>query len=369
MTQARRKAESANIILVNHHLFFSDLSLRSTTRGARVLPDYDAVIFDESHLLEEIMTEHFSLRVSWSQFATLSADLQTAAGRQGAVDTGEIPFVAKELETSANGLFTALTTRIAQIGTVDSNRSELPSQLFADTTIESRWFALDGVMERFGQRAIAVAQAPDQPDEIREELIAIGRRVDRKRNDLAAIAETNLQRGGHTDHVPWCEMVGGKIALRASPTDVSTLLLPALSAMTPTAVFTSATLTVEDRFDYIRDRLGLDKHNADDLVLQSPFCYRDQALLYLPRDLPLPSEATFDKASCERVEELLELTQGRAFVLFTSYRALHAAANRLRKRVPYPVFVQGERPHQELVNRFRDQPGVPLRYQRILAGD
>jgi ATP-dependent DNA helicase DinG len=331
VTQARRRAEKADIVVVNHHLFFADLALRGSSPGARVLPDYDAVVFDEAHLLEDVMTEHFGTSVSTVKLALLGKDMNGL----GLVTTG--------VERAAAGFFSSVRRAL---GAMEGNRIALPEGLFADPDLQVAWFDLDGALD--GVEAAAAAAAERDGDR-REEWSALARRVAATRSALGELAEPSRERRA----VRWGEARGGHVFLRAAPIDVSAILRERVLPEVPAAVFTSATLTTARRFTYVRERLGLSTDACDELHLDSPFDYARQAMLYVPRDLPPPGDDGFSAAACERVAALCELTAGRAFVLFTSHRALRQAAERLPALLPFPLLVQGQAPPPILLERFR----------------
>ena len=358
VTSARRKAEQAAVILVNHHLFFSDLSLRKSAPGARVLPAYDAVIFDESHLLEDVLTEHFGMRVSSVQLAHLARDL--LAGTFQLSVNRNVAAAAGALQQAAHGFFAKIRHHL-ESELCDTNRVELPPQMFGNAAIESAWFSLDAALDSCFEAATTLAETCAATNKEREEEFrTLARRTDQVRNHLASIAEQNQLATTTPTHVQWGEITPQTLALRASPTEVGDIFLSALTGITTTAIFTSATLTVDKRFDYFRQRLGLHEDETREVMLESPFDYRKQCLLYIARDLPTPKEDAFDHASCQRVEELLQLTGGRAFILFTSHRAMRWAEKRFAKRIPYPLLVQGTRPQGQLINQFRARPSVLL---------
>jgi ATP-dependent DNA helicase DinG len=335
VTQARRAAAKADIIIVNHHLYFVDAALRAQFPGAQVLPDHDAVIFDEAHALEEIATEHFGVGVSTHRMAALLRDGDRALGA--------IALLAN-LEARGETVFAGIRARLgARLHDGDEARVTAPEDLFE----RDAWFQLDAALEELHAHA---AQKPgDEPAE------AVARRADAFRGDLATVAE-----GASRRHVVWAEVRGRAVAVHASPVEVASLFQERVLPNVTSAVFTSATLTADHRFDYVRGRLGLDPALTGELRLESPFDWSRQALVYLPRDLPAPDDPAFGDAADARVVELLDVTRGRAFVLTTSWRSLRRAATALRGRVPYPVLVQGERPRAALLDAFRANVGSVL---------
>lgn len=356
VTQARRLAEKAELILVNHHLYFADRALRAAHPGARVLPDHDAVIFDEAHQLEDVATEHFGARVSTHKLALLVRDAHLALARmplwtgRDAVDT------IQAVERAGITLFAAL--RGALIGPDGDAKVPLPEGLFEQPDRQNAWFKLDTALEDLARTAEAESEPP--PDEeatedagARASLNGLARRSRELRDDLATIAEQRQR-----SHVYWGEARPTGTVLSASPIEVGELVRRHIISSGPTPIFTSATLTAAGEFTYQRKRLGLDE--ADELLVPSPFDYSRQAMLYVPRDLPAPSaDDAFSLAAAARTLELLEITKGRAFLLFTSHRALREAATRLAG-MPYPRLVQGDAPRAALVDRFRATPGAVL---------
>ena len=360
VTMARRKAEKADVIVVNHHLYFADLALRAAHPGARVLPDHDAVIFDEAHLLEDVMTEHFSIGVSTVRVSLLARDLREALSRAG------YPLEAARLtglvERTAGDFFAQVRRRLAPLF-AEASRVALPEGLFSDVDLQAAWFGLDNALEAAALRAMSAAalepESAGEPDDVRaarEAWAALARRADSLRSALAALADPPVAERS----VTWGESRGGQIFLRAAPVDVAPILRERVLSQVPAAVFTSATLTAAGRFEFVRERLGLPRDICDERRVSSPFDYGKQAMLYVARDLPAPGEPAFHAASCARVAELFELTSGHAFVLFTSHRALRDAAERLAATVSYPLLVQGQAPPAALIERFRTTPGAVL---------
>jgi ATP-dependent DNA helicase DinG len=357
VTQARRLAEKAELILVNHHLYFADRALRAAHPGARVLPEHDAVIFDEAHQLEDVATEHFGARVSTHKLAQLVRDAHLALARMPLWTGRAADDVIHAVERAGISLFSLI--RGVLIGENES-RMPLPPGLFDQPDRQTAWFKLDNALEELARTAEAESEPP--PDEeasedagARASLTGLARRAREMRDELATIAEQRQR-----SHVYWGEVRPTGTMLTASPIEVGDLVRRHIVTSGPTPIFTSATLTAAGDFSYQRTRLGLDDPNGcDELLVPSPFDYAKQALLYVPRDLPPPADDSFSAAFAQRTLELLEVTNGRAFLLFTSHRALRDAATRLAN-VPYPRLVQGDAPRATLIDRFRATPGAIL---------
>jgi ATP-dependent DNA helicase DinG len=363
VTQARRLAEKAELILVNHHLYFADRALRAAHIGARVLPDHDAVIFDEAHQLEDVATEHFGSRVSTHKLAQLVRDAHLAMARMPLWTGRASDDVIQSVERSGLSLFAlvrgAILAQSAAQGTMDP-RVPLPEGLFEHPERQTAWFKLDSALEELARAAESEAEPPpdEEPSEdagARASLTGLARRARELRDDLATIAEQRQR-----SHVYWGESRATGTTLSASPIEVGDLVRRYIVASGPTPIFTSATLTAAGEFGYQRTRLGLgDPDACDELLVPSPFDYSRQAMLYVPRDLPPPADDSFSAIAAQRTLELLEVTNGRAFLLFTSHRALKDAAARLAS-APYPKLVQGDAPRATLIDRFRATPGAVL---------
>jgi len=354
VTQARRTAEQAQLVLVNHHLYFADRVLRAASPGARVLPDHDAVIFDEAHQLEDVATEHFGARVSTHALATLVRDAHGALAGMPLWTGRATVDVLHAVERSGLKLFSLVRGALGGHAGADG-RVPLPLGLFDQADRQTAWFELDTALEDVARISEAEGDpAPDEPDGdagSRAALAGIARRARELRNALATIAEQRQR-----SHVYWGEVRPSGTMLTASPIDVADLVRRHVVRSGPTPVFTSATLTAAGEFRYSRTRLGLD--DADELQVASPFDYERQALLYVPRDLPSVGDG-FTAEAADRIRRLLEITQGRAFLLFTSHRALHEAATRLAD-LAFPRMVQGDAPRATLIDRFRATPNAVL---------
>ncbi len=382
VTGARRAADKADLVLVNHHLYFADLALRAAYPGARVLPDHDAVIFDEAHQLEDVATEHFGVRLTTARVGGLVRDAIFVLG--ATLFGGGHDGLVVAVERAAAALFSHARAALLAVAP-DGGRVPLPPALLSGAG-QDAWFALDSALEelartcdfeslpppppeaslragsaadrRSGSQSSAIPTDRSPEDDVaaarREQTAAIGRRARALRDDLAELAEQR-QRA----HVYWGETRASGTTLAAAPISVAEVLRRTVVHGTPTAIFTSATVTVAGEFDYTRARLGLDPAEVDALGVASPFDYHRQALLYLARDLPAPSTDGLPPQVAARIVELLAITGGRAFVLFTSHRALDAAARALVK-LPYPVLRQGDAPRAALVDRFRATPGAVL---------
>ncbi len=333
LQKARRTAAAADLVVVNHHLFLADLAIRNKGQS-EVIPHYEAVIFDEAHLLEEVATQYFGLSVSSWRLAELSRDI------------GRALMQAKKMNKSLNKALVLLKHQ------ADS----LARNFFVREGEFELWAENDPTMDRlrqFGAEVVAgldnIAgrlEAMSGPDEEIESLALRARTIS---SELSFIID-----GTDSGYVYWAEHRSNGVFLRASPIEVSSFFQEKLYARSLPLVFTSATLAAEKSFDYFRERLGI-WPEAEGFILDSPFDFKQQSLFYVPRNMPAPTEKRFLNSLTAEVEQLLNISRGRAFVLFTSYRNLNYVAERLPARVNWPCLVQGQAPRSVLLDRFREQ--------------
>jgi ATP-dependent DNA helicase DinG len=313
---ARERASHAELVITNHALYFADLGLRSRTDATAVLPEHDAVVFDEAHRLEDAAATWLGGRISAPVLHRLLRDVDRAC-REAA-----LPVPARTLDRVEGAGLRLLAAVAPPAGRRRLREVPLePAQALA---------------ARLAELAAALTGTKDEVE-------AVAARALR----LAADVEACLD-AGDEDVVVWAE----PDTVAWAPVDVSEPLRELLWDGGPTAVLVSATLTAGEEFGFVRERLGL--RTAEELSVGSPYDFRSQALLYLPRGLPDPrADGALDRA-VEEVAALCRASGGRALVLTSSYRALSAIADGIRSRVPYEVLAQGEAPRERLLERFRD---------------
>lgn len=331
VTEMRRRAEEARLVVVNHHLFFADLAVRGP-HGGGVLPDYDAVIFDEAHQLEDVATLFFGARVSEPRIGRLLEDAARAFTAVGLLDE-PADRVLRTLHAATDEFF----EQLPEVAT--GGRLELPPDLFEGSRAE-RYHALDAALE-----ALVLRCTRDSPAS--ETLAQIARRTAQLRNELGQIAD-----GAAASQVTWSERRSRGRVVGISPVDVSGVFREAVVHRVPTVVLTSATLSTGGTFDFVKRRLGID-FEVDEAILPSPFDYAAQAALYLP-SLPDPRAPGYFESAVDELERLVRLTSGGAFVLCTSVRMMERFSERSRPRLRgRPIYVQGEAPKGALLDRFR----------------
>jgi ATP-dependent DNA helicase DinG len=358
ITEMRRKALESDIIIVNHHLFFADLSVKQQAGGAPdagVLPEAAAVVFDEAHELEEVASQYFGLSVSNLRFEELARDTDTQLrGKQGAES---LPAVTQQLRERARLFFAGLP--IATDGRQPFDAREQFLETSGDLYLSVRTILRRLEAEMEGLKGI-------------DEAPGLRKRVARLRTELEFLLESNS-----SNMVYWMErrVLGAGASgerssprtprqqsrttfLQATPIDVSELLSEMVFETIPTVVLTSATLTVQGGFEHIRKRLGLTE--ARELVVPSHFKYDRQALLYLPPGMPDPREPEFAEAAAECIRRVLHASRGRAFCLFTSYAQMRDLYERLLPVLDFPLLLHGTAPRKALLDQFRETPNAVL---------
>lgn len=373
VTRMRREAEEAKIVIVNHHLFFADLALRGPHPG-RVLPNYEAVIFDEAHQLEDIATDFFGVKVTSVRLERLAQDLERALAVLATYDVTLGPKAALTLVTELRTASILYFDAYSKVATGTDGRREVDP---LDTKGEpyDAWLRLDTALESIGAlittttaRIAELRNGQNQRElqSVGEELEILSRRLEEQRVALSTIAEEQKKR------VIWVERSERNTSVVSAPFDLSGLLRAKIFEALPSVVLTSATLTTAPgslasdaagSFQFLRDRLGLFDLPCPivELLVASPFDYESQAVLYTPKDLPQPNEANFIETAAARIEELILLTCGGAFVLTTSIRSMQLLHTELKARLNgLPVWIQGEAPKNELLHRFRAHSGAVL---------
>lgn len=330
----RQEAAGSDVVIVNHHLYFADLAVRSKGYG-EVLPRYEAVIFDEAHQLEEVATQYFGTTVSNYRFEELARDLrrELTAAKLRDETVSNIASRIFDLQERFFNLFRRGEScyRLREESLKDQ-ASDPASKLIQELTLLSAH--IEGMKE---------------PSEAFRALSRRGEELKRQFQEVMALSDRRL--------VYWCEVRGKGVFLHASPVDVSPELQSQLYTRMKTAVFTSATLSAQGNFRFFKERMGLSGEwglGLEEMLLDSSFDMGSQALLYFPKNLPDPNHPEFVRRAAEQIERILKLTHGRAFVLFTSIKNMEEAYNLLQSRIPFTCFLQGERPKSALIQAFKE---------------
>ncbi len=359
LTRMRQRAMDADIVVVNHHLFFADLALRNGAYGA-VLPDYAAVILDEAHQIEDVASEYFGAQVSTYQIDDLLRDVgylklddsevERELGRISARVSrfSDAFWISFREGRGLEGRF-SLTPRgtspiVREVSDTDESQAEMPADRPQDAG--APYNALDNALNRL-ETTLDVLKDPPADAE------SIVRRTRQLRFDLNFIVK-----GEDKKFVYWIERRGRGVFLRASPIDVSGLLQDKLFEKVPTVILTSATLSSAGNFNFIRERLGLDQ--PEEMIAESIFDFENQAVLYLPPQMPDPRSPQWGAAAAVEVIKIVNATEGRAFVLSTSNAGMNEMFERVASQIDYPCFVQGSASKGALLKTFRTTPNAVL---------
>ncbi|MDV3237474.1 MAG: ATP-dependent DNA helicase [Gammaproteobacteria bacterium] len=328
VVKARRAAQDADLLVINHHLLFADMALKEEGFG-ELLPGVDAVIVDEAHQIPEVASQFFGVSLGSRQLAGLARDAVQEHLRE-AGDMADLPAAAAALEQAVGELRLALGA---------GNRRQPWAAVADDRRVRAALDALGEQLESL--RAWLKAAAPRGRG-----LENCWQRAERLAARLQLTAGQPPQ-----EHVHWFETFTRSFAIHCTPLSVAPQFRARLDALDNTWIFTSATLAVGESFDHYVAALGLDRPRT--LRLESPFDYAHHALLYLPPDMPDPRADAYTAAVVRVAREAIAASGGRAFLLFTSHRALQEAAAALDGDIEYPLLVQGQAPRAELLARFR----------------
>jgi ATP-dependent DNA helicase DinG len=360
ITEMRRRAMESDIIIVNHHLFFADLAIKLQADGAPdagILPEVGTVIFDEAHELEDVAGNYFGISVSSLRVEELVRDVEQAM-QQHKMMSASVSGAIGSLRERSQLFFSLLPSGDGRFA-FEGRREFLEENGDEFVGLNQSLTRLVGELEGLQQKPEEIFNFVRRAQEIQVQLQFALESEDR--NTVFWIE----RRGGfsprrHGGAEKAREGFKGRqhVFLQATPIDVGPILRECLWAKLDCAVLTSATLAVGGGFDYIRQRLGFE--HAREVVLPSHFDYESQAVLYVPPDLPDPRTPQFTAKATEQIRKLLEITRGRAFVLFTSYAQMNDIHQRLLGEIEFPLLRQGDAPKSALLEEFRLTPNAVL---------
>ena len=338
ITWMHQRAHEADIVIVNHHLFFADLAIRQDEFGS-ILPEYHTVIFDEAHEIEDVASDYFGRQISNYRFEDLARDCEHALRAKGLAAP---PLLKRttQLKEKSRAFFDAFPPREGRYPFPAAERIN-----FAEQNAE----AFDALVDATKRLESELAVLPGKP----EEFIAIARRAAELRAELQFLLDTK-----EPNYVYWYERRNKGVFIAATPIDLSDILREQLFAKFDSIVLTSATLAVGGAFAYVKQRLGLDTPKEN--ILPHEYDFAKQAMLYIPKQMPDVRDARFGTAAAETIADLLHISQGRAFCLFTSYAQMRDVHERVSTLVKYPLLVQGSAPRTALLDKFRATPGAVL---------
>ena len=338
ITAMHQRAHEADLIIVNHHLFFADLAIRDNDFGS-ILPEYSAVVFDEAHEIEDVASDYFGREVSSYQFEELGRDVE-AVLRMLQIEASVLRKYLVRMRERSRHFFENFPEREGRYPFDSTARRS-----FLERSRES-YEDLSASVKRVETELAALSPKP-------EEVVSLARRAAELRRELAFLLESEEKA-----YVYWYERRGRGIFLAATPIDVSEILRERLFGQFDTVVLTSATLAVGGRFDYLKQRLGV--LPSTEVVLPHEFNFKEQALLYIPRTLPDVRSPAFSASAADEIVKLLGISDGRAFCLFTSYAQMKDVFERVSAKVKFPLLLQGTAPRSTLLERFRSTPNAVL---------
>jgi len=335
LAKARKKASEADLVVVNHHLFFADIAIKEGGFG-ELLPDATAVIFDEAHQLPEVASMFFGESISARQLLDLAQDA-----------VGEMLQTAGEMRSILDAS-TQLENRVADMRILfgEDSRKGVWSDL---APLEKMPPAIEAVKLALAHLSNCLGAASSRSKGLEN----CHRRAEDLSNDFAKLTGATPP-----DQVHWFETFKKGFVIQWTPLDIAKPFRDMVAGRKSSWVFTSATLAVNEDFKHFSSQLGL--NDLESLQLPSPFAYEQQALFYVPRGLPDTSDPAYTHAVLEAALPVLIASHGRAFVLFTSHRALKEAAEWLRGRLEYPLLIQGTMAKGELLKRFREHGNAIL---------
>ena len=327
--QARRAAQEADLVVINHHLLCADLALKEEGFG-ELLPGADVFVIDEAHQLPETAARFFGLTLSSRQLQELAQDSITEYLRE-TTDQEGLPAVARQMEHALQDVRLAMGQ--------DEQRAPW-SRLAGNTDLSKHLAAL-------GESLVELSAALEQQAERSRGLDNCYQRAVKLQGLLVQCTEQPP-----ANHVHWFETWRQSFRINLTPLDVADIFSSQRQELPRCWVFTSATLSVNGAFDHFARQLGLE--DAGTLSLDSPFDFQNNALFYVPEGLPEPNDASYTDRMLDCSEQIIRAARGRTFVLFTSYRALHIARRRLQDSCDFPLLVQESAPRNELLERFRE---------------
>jgi ATP-dependent DNA helicase DinG len=343
VTEMRARAEGSNLVIINHHLFFTDLAIRMKVPDAAILPAAHAIIFDEAHELEHIASDCFGISVSNRRIADLARDVRkTVAGAHG-----EVKFVK-----AAN----KVTERFLLLCTGLPGKQE-PSRVVFDCRNEflSKFHeTYEGVLSALKFLHVELSTIEDL-----DGVPSLITRTGQIFSELRYLLESDEQNA-----VFWVERrLGGQgaglnIFLLATPIDVSETLNDAIFGSYGAVILASATLAVQKGFSHVRRSLGISE--AEEMIVPSLFDYKKQTILYVPPNMPDPRDPAFFESAKDQIFQLLQISEGRAFCLFTSYELMHKMHAALTDVLPYPLLLHGSMTRKELLQTFRSTKNAVL---------
>jgi ATP-dependent DNA helicase DinG len=330
LVEARRRAQEADLVVINHHLLCADMALKEEGFG-ELLPLADGFILDEAHQLPEVAGNFFGLSLSGRQLMDLARDSMVEYHQEA----GDMPELLEQTDRLK------LATRELRLAFGLEQHRGPWTEISANPAIETALEGLHGALVRLSELLQALAGRGKGLDSCLERSRELVTRLDTLCTDVT-----------DEPYIRWFETTRQSFRLHRTPLEIASLFRERMDSQQAGWIFTSATLAVGGSFEHFAGQLGLQEPLSH--CWDSPFDYPHQAIWYLPRELPEPNSPGFNRRVSELTLPILAASRGRAFLLYTSHRALQEAADYLQERLDYPMLVQGTAPRTELVQRFRE---------------
>jgi ATP-dependent DNA helicase DinG len=353
IVNARKKAQSADVVVINHHLLLADMTLKNEG-FAELLPEADAFIIDEAHQLYDVAARFFGNTVSSRQLVSLARDT-IAEQVNDASDMAELRDYAENLENAARDFRLVL----GESGLRDA-WLKIQNKPSVKQALDSLLAALNDlllVLKTAAERSRGLEQCFERAQTIMSRLKTFHEDTAQQVDNFTG-SDKEKSSDSTSQAVLWYETYTKSFMLHATPIDVASIFQMHTDNFAHTWLFTSATLQVNKQFDHFAANIGLKDFKSG--VWESPFDYAKQSLLYLPDNLPQPSEPSYTKKFMQAAVPVLKASQGRAFVLFTSYYAMHQAHDYLKQMLPYELLLQGDLPKHQLLEKFRQTDNAIL---------
>ncbi|NOQ82161.1 MAG: ATP-dependent DNA helicase, partial [Methylophaga sp.] len=336
ISEARKKAQEADIVVINHHLLMSDMALKASGQG-EILPSADAYIIDEAHQLPEIATQFLGNRISSHQIQELCRD-SIAEMEQDASDMGRIRDYADKTEAAMRALRLSV----------------------GDKELRTPWHL---ILEKLGVKA-KITELSESLEHLSEQLEIAAERgkgleqCHSRCNELIELLELFILEQADDNKILWVDIRSSGLVLHATPQEVSQYFQQWMDEKPTSWIFTSATLTVAGKFNNFNNQLGINE--SETAIWPSPFDYEKQSLLYMPNIPVEPKEDDYNTYIAEIAKDIISHSQGRTFLLFTSYRAMHSVADALKEMDEYPLMIQGTSSKSNLLDEFREHGNAVL---------
>jgi len=351
VTRMRQKAAESDLVIVNHHLLCADASVRQSSYG-EVIPECRYAVLDEAHQLEDVATQYFGIAISNYRVDDLVRDGERALNL-GTIEDADsnLRRSLRRVDDHAREFFGRLAMARQSRGSFGEERVRVSGEWFGDIVDDG--LGLISGLDALQHDMARMAGTRTGGSIANEDAASLSQRAGEMRENLSFLLEAS-----NPSFVYFLETRNRGVFLRAAPIDVSSIIREQLLDRMRATILTSATLTVAGSFEYVKRRLGAD--DANQLRVPSEFDFTEQAILYLPKQMPAPKSPEYGEAVAREVLDLLLRTEGRAFVLFTSYAMLRSVRDRVELDLPYPLIVQGTAPRSALLAQFRATPNAVL---------